>query len=386
VADRLFPAYLEKQSMNIIPANDTASSGSVPADVGPFRIAIMSTPRTGNTWLRRLFDAIYSLPQIVADTPDDVVWDQLPRDCILQLHWPADAELVALLRQHEFRIVTLFRNPCDTLISILHFATAWKKTSLWMGALEGDESDIVGVRPSSREFMKYAESNRAKVLIAASPNWAETDNCTVVNYESLVENTVGELTRVTGRLHSAFPEVVSAAVENNSLSHLRSLVQNQHFWRGQPGIWKMLLPQSVAQDIERHHAHAFDVMRYSIRDHDLSVSEADANWTTLELATLRQEMVESRGQLKQATDELNEARWKINALESELTMTTRRIAPLVEVSPMLLSMSTRINRVTRFCRGAAASIRHHSGLRERTGGNGCEVVDEESSIQRKTAG
>jgi hypothetical protein len=106
----------------------------------------------------------------------------------------------------------------------------------------------------------------------------------------------------------------------------------------------------------------------------------------LELATLRQEMVESRGQLKQATDELNEARWKINALESELTMTTRRIAPLVEVSPMLLSMSTRINRVTRFCRGAAASIRHHSGLRERTGGNGCEVVDEESSIQRKTAG
>ncbi len=55
--------------MNIVAASDAEGRGLVPAELGTFRIAIMSTPRTGNTWLRRLLDAIYSLPQVVADRP-----------------------------------------------------------------------------------------------------------------------------------------------------------------------------------------------------------------------------------------------------------------------------------------------------------------------------
>ena len=160
--------------MDIIPAGDAVGPGSIPAELGTFRIAILSTPRTGNTWLRRLLDAIYSLPQVVADTPDDVDWDQLPRHCILQLHWPVDKNLRSLLLRHEFKLVTLFRHPCDTLISILHFATVWKKTSLWMGGLQGDESDIIGARPCSREFAEYARSDRAKLLIAASGRACES--------------------------------------------------------------------------------------------------------------------------------------------------------------------------------------------------------------------
>jgi len=360
--------------MDIIPASDAMGGGALPAEVGTFRIAIVSTPRTGNTWLRRLLDAIYSLPQIVADTPDDVDWDQLPQHCILQLHWPADAELRSRLLKHEFKIVTLFRNPCDTLISILHFATVWNKTNLWMGGLQGDESNIIGARPCSREFAEYAESDRAKLLIAASANWAEAENCLSIKYESLVEDAAGELKRVSDRLLPVSPEVISAAVEANSLTRLRSCVQNQHFWQGQPGIWKTLLPSDLARDIERHHASAFSAMGYvSVSEQSISSAEADANWTALELATMRQEMAESRVQLKQATNELNQARWQIRDLEVEFREASERINPLIEISPTILNVSERVNRVTRFCGGAAASIRRHLGMGEKREGKGCEV-------------
>lgn len=358
--------------MNIIPANVAANRGSVPGEIGTFRIAIISTPRTGNTWLRRLLDSIYSLPQIVVDTPDDIVWDQLPPQCILQLHWPADTDLLSLLLRHEFKIVTLFRHPCDTLISILHFATTWKHTSLWMGGLKGNESEIIGARPCSHEFAKYTESDRAKSLIAASADWAETENCLPVSYESLVQDAVGELKRITERLLAAPSDVISAAVEANSMTRLRASVQNQHIWRGQPGIWKTLLPHAVAQDIERHHAPAFEMMGYTCdADQRLTISDADANWATLELATIRQEMAESRGQLKQATDELNQARWKIRDLELAFEKAQARIDPLIEVSPTILSLSTRVNRVTRFYRGAMVSIRRHLGIHE--SGTECET-------------
>ncbi|MCA9120498.1 MAG: sulfotransferase domain-containing protein [Planctomycetaceae bacterium] len=360
--------------MDIIPASDLLEREVAPAETEACRIAILSTPRTGNTWLRRLLDSIYSLPQVVADTPGDVDWDQLPSRCILQLHWPLDIALQSVLSKHEFKVVTLFRNPCDTLISILHFATVWKNTNLWMGGLKGDETSIVGTRPCSREFAEYVSSERAKLLISASADWAETEGCLTVSYESLVHDTTRELIRATEHLQPAPAEVISAAIEANSIAKLRSSVQNQHFWRGQPGIWKTLLPHELVRDIYRHHSAAFEAMSYpSNDDHRLSQSEADANWTGLELATMRQEMAESRRQLKQATDELNQSRWKIRDLEVAFEKAHASIEPLVEVGPTILSLSTRVNRITRFCGGAMASIRHHLGLNGKSIRKGCET-------------
>jgi hypothetical protein len=51
------------------------------------RIAILSTLRSGNMWLRRLLGAIYDLEELSANTPAAVPWNELPKACVLQLHW-----------------------------------------------------------------------------------------------------------------------------------------------------------------------------------------------------------------------------------------------------------------------------------------------------------
>ncbi len=119
--------------MNISPADPTCSScwNTATDDDPVFRIAIVSTPRTGNTWLRRMLDSVYSLPQVVANFPHDIDWQQLPERCILQHHWDADPELRAKLEAHRFRIITLSRHPLDVLISILHFASVHPDTGTW---------------------------------------------------------------------------------------------------------------------------------------------------------------------------------------------------------------------------------------------------------------
>ena len=78
--------------MFIHPADPTQNAfwNVHPQDDEIFRVAILSTPRAGSTWLRRLLNSVYSMPQVVLDNPVYVDWEQLPRHCIMQLHWKCD--------------------------------------------------------------------------------------------------------------------------------------------------------------------------------------------------------------------------------------------------------------------------------------------------------
>src|SRR5262249_12969174 len=69
------------------------------------RVAIVSTPRSGNTWLRHLLSIAYEIPTIAVHNPNNVDWAALPRDCIVQMHWHPISSFLARLIQHQFRIV-----------------------------------------------------------------------------------------------------------------------------------------------------------------------------------------------------------------------------------------------------------------------------------------
>lgn len=48
------------------------------------RVAILATPRSDNTWLRRLLALSFGLSYIAVHRPGDVDWDGLPRGAALQ--------------------------------------------------------------------------------------------------------------------------------------------------------------------------------------------------------------------------------------------------------------------------------------------------------------
>src|SRR5262245_47766951 len=75
------------------------------------RVAIVATPRSGNTWLKGLLSSMYGLSEVICDRPDEVPWDSLPERCVIQMHWGAEPALIDLFRAHDIRPVTLTRHP-----------------------------------------------------------------------------------------------------------------------------------------------------------------------------------------------------------------------------------------------------------------------------------
>ncbi len=86
--------------------------------------------------------------------------------------------------------MTVCRHPLDVLISILHFSSVQTSTGSWLDGRGGDESTIAQATPSSVEFLDYAVSMRADILLSVSRQWKMVRDCLAVQYENLVENPV----------------------------------------------------------------------------------------------------------------------------------------------------------------------------------------------------
>jgi hypothetical protein len=307
--------------MKIWPADSTFSSywnTATDSDPGG-RIAIVSTPRTGNTWLRRMLDSVYSLPSIVEDDPQDIDWQQLPERCVLQHHWDADPELRAKLEAHRFRIITISRHPLDTLISILHFASVHRGTATWFGRRGGSEAGIVNSMPRSRAFLDYASSDRAKMLLSISPSWAPVPDCLTVRYESFVQDTAQQLSALCTALRPAPVQAIQHAVQTNTMEKQRSLVVNQHCWQGQPNLWKRLLTSREAHQLADFHKPFFETFGYVCDpDPGLTDQEADANWYALELASLKEECRLARSQTLKVQGDASTFASNIAELQSQV--------------------------------------------------------------------
>ena len=212
------------------------------------RIAIVSSPRSGNMWLRRLLKATYRLEERSAFTPDELDWDALPERCVLQLHWHRTPEFQARLEQSGCSVVVLARHPLAVLLSILHFAQYEPLTDRWLGGEAGDESLLRGANPVSAAFVEYARSPRAQALLAVTTEWWDHADA-AVRYESLVESPEAELARIAEALGTAPLVEPAQAVESVRFERLQEEAPNQHFWQGRVGLWSELVPTATALQI-----------------------------------------------------------------------------------------------------------------------------------------
>jgi SAM-dependent methyltransferase len=244
------------------------------------RIAILSTPRSGNMWLRRLLGAIYDLEDMSADTPGAVPWSELPNACALQLHWPPTDSLIEELDRAGFSVVVLARHPLDVLISVLHFSQNEPRTARWLNGDGGTELSLLGAEPCSDAFRAYATGPRAAALLSVSAEWWRSPRLDVpVRFEELVAGPQKVLERATEKLGGATPNRVAEAAERATFDSLRSETGNGHFWRGRPGHWRSLMTAEDVAAVARAHPAAFGELGYQAEaDPSLTDALARANW------------------------------------------------------------------------------------------------------------
>jgi hypothetical protein len=244
----------------------------------PSRIAVVSTPRAGNTWVRHLLAAAYQLPHLARHSMADADWAEFPPEVVLQLHWRRTPEFAARLAEHGFRVVTVARHPFDVLISILHFCIHESESEHWLLGAGGSEADVFGAMPRSRVFVEYAKGPRAAELLAVTPDWWGQPGVIGVRYEDLVADTEGELRRLESALGPVRCGSITEAVEACSMGKMRQRSINSHFWQGRPGLWRHLLPAAEAREI----AAALPDLGYPIDpDPALDALTADRNWVRL---------------------------------------------------------------------------------------------------------
>ncbi len=243
------------------------------------RVAILATPRSGNTWLRRLLALSFGLSDIAVHRPGDVDWEGLPGAAALQLHWLPDAPFVDLLDRHGFRCVTIRRHPLAVLISILHFAPHEEQTAQWLDGGGGGEEPIHEAHPQSPEFLSYATGPRARALLEVSKAWWPRQGVNRVCYEDLTANPRAEVLRLARELGwDCAAEALEAAIAANRMDAMK-WHPNRHYWRGEPHLWKQLLTRASAEAIWRAHRDIFDALGYECDpDPALQAEEAYRNW------------------------------------------------------------------------------------------------------------
>jgi hypothetical protein len=239
------------------------------------RFAVVSSPRSGSTLLRRLISGALGVPELAAHTPYDVPWATLPAEVILHLHWRRHVTFVERLRHEGMNVVTISRHPLDVLLSVLRFARDEPSTARWLGGENGDERHILGATPTSDSFIAYATGPRAASLLAVTAEWWEADDVVRVRYEDLVNDPVGTLAGAELPNRAAVADVVadSSSISETFPNHVRTPT---------PGTWRSVLPARHARTIADAHRYVFETLGYSCEpDERLEPAAAAARWAAI---------------------------------------------------------------------------------------------------------
>lgn len=296
----------------------------------PLRIAVISTPRAGNTWIRHLLRTAYQIPHLAKHSMTEEDWKTFPPEVVLQLHWRREPGFVAKLNEQGFRVVTVARHPLDVLISILHFCVFESESEQWLLGAGGSEHEIYGAMPRSRAFIEYAKGPRASELLAVTMDWWDQPNVIGVRYEDCVRDTDAELVR----LEQAFGPVRcgsrAAAIEACSIGNLRATATNNHFWKGSPALWRQLLPTAEAYEISVAHRAITARFNYDVvSDTSLTSVIADRNWVQLVGEELK---VALRRSTEAHRAELGAKDHRIAVLEGHCEELTQRLRDSVSFS------------------------------------------------------
>jgi len=244
------------------------------------RLFLACTPRTGNTWFRKMVAQATGGVDAAAHSPSEIAWESVETPCIVAMHCHRTPAFQSFLADAGFDVLTMVRHPLDVLVSILHFSKYEPATARWLEGEGGDESPLRCADPTSAEFLDYALSRRAALLLNVSSEWYSSAR-EVVHYERLVADTAGTLDAILRRLGCSMHATADDVAIHNSLDRLRRF-SKYHFWRGEPGLWRRVIPASYQLSIYEGHRDLFELWGYPRPDESpLLAEEARETWSMI---------------------------------------------------------------------------------------------------------
>jgi len=222
------------------------------------RLAVIGTPRSGNSLLRKVLSHAYGLGEVGSHDPEYLLGD-LPDDTVFQVHAPCTPSLRASLHRQGVLVVTPTRHPLDTLLSMLHFAQFEPEVDRWLG---GEYlADLPGCDPTSRAFREFALGDGAGALLGVSVGWAPFADVVVDYTESAAEPLA-----VLGHEGLGAHRIVGDAAVMREVSAFDAFhrTDNMHGWLGRAGYWTSFIPADLAVQIRSTHPAAFEVGGYDI--------------------------------------------------------------------------------------------------------------------------
>jgi hypothetical protein len=256
-------------------------------------LAVVSTPRSGNCWLRHMLAEALELEHIIVHDPSEVSWESLPARAILQLHWLPEEPFVSLLARHEFGVLVLARHPLDALISILAFSQHDESTLRWLNGAGGDERSIAAARPLDEAFLAYATGPRARSLLGVSARWWRRAGVARVRYEDLVDDAPAEFTRIVeslGAVARRSPAEVAAASTPADM-RAQNVHMLFHVWQARRDLWRAFLTAPAAQSIFAAQREAFDTLGYACDpDESLAAADAQLNWDRYDAGAVKRHL------------------------------------------------------------------------------------------------
>lgn len=239
------------------------------------RLAVIGTPRSGNSLLRKTLAQAHGLDETASHDPAFLLGD-LALGTVAQVHAPYTPELHASLRKRSVIVVTPRRHPLDVLLSMLHFAQFEPDVSCWLGGnyLDGLE----GCDPSSRAFRAFALGAGSAELLSVSVGWSAHADV-IVEYSDLVADPT---TFLADGVFGAYPQVRerSVVLEAGSFESFHRS-GNMHGWLGQAGYWTSFIPRAFADEICAAHPHAFAAGGYDVAGaRELTGPQVRMAWAT----------------------------------------------------------------------------------------------------------
>ncbi|MEZ5287718.1 MAG: hypothetical protein R2712_23535 [Vicinamibacterales bacterium] len=221
------------------------------------KIAILSTPKTGNVWLSTLLTEAYGLPRVPVDPslrflPIDML-ESSGENWLIYAHVYPDDRTVEWLRRTGVHVVSTVRHPGDVLVSLRHYVS-WSEHN----ADDPARALLVDHADAESAALRYVREHFPNVL-GISASWIRL-GASRVRYRDLLADPMGTMRTLTGRMQPVDERDLRRAVVLSQFHRMKAAVDpkqglqpwsERHFRGGRTGDWRDEIGEGPVLDVLR---------------------------------------------------------------------------------------------------------------------------------------